>query len=662
MTDLVKLTIDNKQIEVPKGTSIMRACELVGVQVPHFCYHSRLSIAGNCRMCLVELDGAPKPVASCAFPVGEGQVIRTQSQIAKDARKAVMEFLLANHPLDCPLCDQGGECDLQDFSMGCGSDRSEFKLEKRTVNSPDLGPYIETFMNRCIHCMRCVRFSDEIAGKNEIGGLFRGGEKIITNAEQGPVTSNLSGNMIDLCPVGALTSKPAKYTYRSWELAKNETIDVLDSILPSIYADTKENKVMRIRGRENDAINQEWISDLTRFSYDGLYNGRIEAPKVKGQTVSWTKAFDEILEDLHETNPKNIAGLVGSSLAAEDLYSFKEFMLKTVGSKNIDMLERLNLKQFNKGNVTFGSTITDIDNADAILFVGTDLENDSPVLNSRIFQQTKSRDIKIFNIGVKLDDYSYNIKHLSNTPNVLLEEIKVLKTAFKKAKTPFIFIDVESVLARSDAAAIIAKVEDLAVEFNAKINFFSKKSGLINAVDILGDATAMETKQIIKTLDAGDIETLFVYGAYDLDDKIARKAKNLIYIGSHENSISKIADIVLPSVTFTEKNSLWNNVEGRVLESKAITLPYKESRVDWKIWRALSEFIGEGLPFNNLQELRDGLSKENNSYNKENIGKVIKENKAENKTTAKINSKELACLKKAAKFYSEISTNSKFYM
>lgn len=607
MTDLVKLTIDNKEIEVPKGTSILRACELADVQVPRFCYHSRLSIAGNCRMCLVELDGAPKPVASCAFPVAEGQVVRTQSQIAKDARKSVMEFLLANHPLDCPLCDQGGECDLQDFSMGCGTDKGSFSLEKRTVNNPDLGPYVETFMNRCIHCMRCVRFSDEIAGKNEIGGLFRGGEKIITNAENGEVTSNLSGNMIDLCPVGALTSKPAKYKFRTWELKKHESVDVLDSILPSVYIDTNNNKVIRIRARENDLINQEWISDLTRFSYDASIENRIKTPLVKSNETTWHKAFDEILEDLHETNPSNVAALVGDNLALEDIHSFKQFMNVTVGSNKIDYRSNgFSLKDFNKSNVTFETTIADVDNADMILFIGTDLQNQSPVLNSRIFQQTRTRNIEVFNIGQQVEQ-TYKVNELGVSAQVLTEGNKALEKAFKAAKNAIIFVDVENVLSRTDAAGILNAIDDLKAKYNAKVNFFSVNAGFINAVDVLGTNTDINYKQLVKSLDKEEVEILFVYGNTKLDVETARKAKNLVYIGTHHNEISKVADIVLPTATHFEKNSLYNNVEGSIIEVNATILPQYEARVDWKVFRALSEFVGQKLDFDTLSELREQL-------------------------------------------------------
>ena len=662
MTDLVKLTIDNKEIEVPKGTSILQACEMVDIQVPRFCYHSRLSIAGNCRMCLVELEGAPKPVASCAFPVAEGQVIRTQSQIAKDARKSVMQFLLANHPLDCPLCDQGGECDLQDFSMKCGSDRSEFSLEKRTVNNPDLGPYIETFMNRCIHCMRCVRFSDEIAGKNEIGGLFRGGEKVITNNENGPVTSNMSGNMIDLCPVGALTSKPAKYKYRSWELKANETVDVLDSILPSIYADTNNNQIVRIRARENEAINQEWISDLSRFSYDGIYNNRIQAPMVAGNQVEWAQAFDEILEDLHETSPNKIAALVGDNLAVEDLYSFKQFLNKTVGTDNIDFKTNgFNLNSFNKANVTFENTIAEIDNVDTILFIGTDLQAQSPVLNSRIFQQTRNRKVNLHSIGQDCEGETLKINNLSKTSNILLEDFNAVKSVFEGSENAAIIVDVETVLTRTDADGILNAINKLK-SANVKVNFYSSKAGFINAVDIIGDKTAMNTKQILKAVEKEEIEILFVYGNSNIDADLARKAKNLVYIGTHNNAVSQVADIVLPTVTFTEKNSLFNNVESRVVESKALTLPVGQSRVDWKVFRALSEFVGEKLNFNTLAELREQLAEEKPCYKSENIGLVAcKEDYIFDESAENINKKALTEVDQNVKALNDISLNSRYY-
>lgn len=660
MTDLVKLTIDNNEIEVPKGTSILRACELADIQVPRFCYHSRLSIAGNCRMCLVELDGAPKPVASCAFPVAEGQVIRTQSQIAKDARKDVMEFLLANHPLDCPLCDQGGECDLQDFSMGCGTDKGNFSLEKRTVNNPDLGPYIETFMNRCIHCMRCVRFSEEISGKNEIGGLFRGGEKVITNSENGPVTSNLSGNMIDLCPVGALTSKPGKYSARSWELQKHETTDVLDSILPSIYADTKDNKILRIRARENESINQEWISDLTRFSYDGIYKNRIESPLVNGEKSTWNKAFDEILEDLHEVNPKKVAALVGDSLSVEDIYSFKEFFTKTVGSNNIDYRANgFNLKTFNKSNVTFETSIEDIEKSDTIIFVGADLNEDSPVLNSRIFQQSLQRNMNIFNIGEKLKDYAYKIEELGDSPQIILDDNKVLVSALKKSKNANIIVDIDLVLSRTDSAGILNALDNLKEQYGVKLNFYSSKAGFINAVDIFGESTDLNNKQLLKSLEKEEIEVLFVYNEENIDPEIARKAKVLVYIGTHHNSISKISDIILPTVTHTEKNSLWNNVEGRVVEVKASTLPKFDSKVDWKIFRALSEFIGEKLNFNTLEELRLELANNKCSYKKESLNLIKKtDSYIVDKKSENINKKELKRLSSIIKSKYSITINS----
>lgn len=591
MNNKVEITIDNKKIMVDENITIMQACDQLDIQIPRFCYHARLSVSGNCRMCMVEIDGQKKPVTSCTTKVQAGQVIKTQSQLVKQARKDVMELLLANHPLDCPLCDQAGECDLQDLSVGCGSDKGQYSYTKRTVEEPDLGPYIQTFMNRCIHCMKCTRFSEEIAGKQEIAALFKGDGTIITNYNN-PIKSNLSGNMIDLCPVGALTNKLAKYKARPWELTKYATIDVLDSICPSIYADVKNNQVIRIRARENDKINQEWISDFSRFCIDGITNNRILAPRVKQENVSWTDAFDEILENLQEINPKNITAYVGNFQAVEDLFSFKQF-INSIGVNKIKLLS--NSSNLEKSKVCFATTIQQMEQAGFILNIGVDLEQKSPVLKSRLFQK-----------NINISDLYYDIK---------VSDKDVIR--LKESNNSIILADADAILNHVDSDDIINYLQTLAEQTNSKVNFFSQYSGFINAVDIIQNNIKDENQ---------NNDVLFIYGVENLDEELLNKAKCIIYIGTHENSISKKASIVLPSVTFYEKNSLWNNVEGFVQEPKAVIEPYAESKVDWKIWRALSEFTGTSLKYNNLEELRVELALNNQNYSQENIQEVTHKN------------------------------------
>ncbi|MGH7005488.1 MAG: NADH-quinone oxidoreductase subunit NuoG, partial [Alphaproteobacteria bacterium] len=385
---MAKLTINGREVEVPNGMTVLQACQSIGVEVPHFCYHERLSIAGNCRMCLVEVEKMPKPVASCAQPVMDGMIVHTDNEKVTKARNGVMEFLLINHPLDCPICDQGGECDLQDQAMAYGYDRSRYHENKRAVDEKFMGPLVKTIMTRCIHCTRCIRFATEVAGVEELGALGRGEHMEITTYLEHSLTSELSGNVIDLCPVGALTSKPYAFTARSWELRKTESIDVMDALGSNIRVDARGNEVMRILPRLNDDVNEEWISDKTRFAYDGLKRQRLDRPYVrrgaKLEPASWSEAFAAIQERVKSLGGNAMAAIAGDLADCESMALLKELMA-SLGSRNIDCRQDgVKLDPFQRAGWTFNSTIAGIDNADALVLIGTNPRLESPVLNARI--------------------------------------------------------------------------------------------------------------------------------------------------------------------------------------------------------------------------------------------------------------------------------------
>ena len=447
---MIKLKIDNKNIEVEPGTTILQACEIAGKEIPRFCYHEKLSIAGNCRMCLVEVSGSKKPVASCAMPAVDGQEIKTNSEMVKKAREGVMEFLLVNHPLDCPICDQGGECDLQDQAFNYGGGKSRYELNKRSVKEKNMGPLIKTHMNRCIHCTRCIRFAEEVAGVEELGAINRGENMEISTYLEKAVTSEFSANLIDLCPVGALTSKPYAFEARPWELKKTESVDVMDAIGSNIRIDSKGWEVKRILPKINEDINEEWISDKTRFSCDGLLNNRIDSPyiKINGKltATSWSNAFEFIKSNV--VNKKSFSGLIGQLVDVETTFAFKEFFKKVFNSNLIDFRQKnLFLKNSSLFHNIFNTPLNDIHNSDLILLIGANPRHEASILNLKIRKAIKSNQAKVFSIG-NIPDQTYKVHHLGDNIEIL-NDIDSNNIDFSKvfygAKKPIIIIG-ESVL------------------------------------------------------------------------------------------------------------------------------------------------------------------------------------------------------------------------
>tara|TARA_R110000868_G_scaffold411035_1_gene701437 strand:- start:14003 stop:16090 length:2088 start_codon:yes stop_codon:yes gene_type:complete len=631
----VTLTVDGKEVTVPAGSSLMDAATASGVEIPRFCFHKRLSVAGNCRMCLVEVEGGPpKPTASCCFPAGNGMVVHTKSPMVKEARKGVMEFLLINHPLDCPICDQAGECDLQDISVSYGSDCSKFGEGKRAVEDKDIGPKIKTVMTRCIHCTRCIRFATEVAGVEEMGATFRGENMSVGTYVENALESELSGNMIDLCPVGALTSKPYAFTGRNWEMVKTNSIDVMDALGSNIEVHSRAGKVMRIVPRENDSVNEEWISDTARFSYDGLYEDRITSPLVKVksgklQSIGWKKAIETVLPKL--TGKKVIAGLAGDVHSVEDLYSFNAFMKETLETPNVDSrMGGFKLDGEFRPSYIMNSTIEGVDHADAIILVGTNPRLEAPVLNARIRKNVRGRNIPVYMVGAEVDlTYSYGL--IGDKPSDL-EDLSNGKSAIAKVlkgfNKPMIILGADAI-SRSDGLAVYKEVEKLSDTIGAidahwnGFNILHNKAGLVAALDmgVTPGKGGMDIAKTLKALKAGEVDTLILYGESDaVSAEDLKGAKFTIYIGTHKGTYADMADVVLPAAAYTEKDGWWTNTEGRVQESKAAVHPLLNAKEDWKIFRALSGELGKALPFDSLEALRLKISEDNKPY--ENIGKV----------------------------------------
>jgi NADH-quinone oxidoreductase subunit G len=625
-----KLIINDKPIEVEDGLNLLQACELAGKEIPRFCYHERLSIAGNCRMCLVEVVGMPKPVASCHMAVndlrpgrdGTPPTVRTDSALVKKAREGVMEFLLINHPLDCPICDQGGECDLQDQAMGYGIDGSRYFENKRAVEDKNIGPLIKTIMTRCIHCTRCVRFMTEVAGVSELGAIGRGEDMEITTYLERGITSELSGNIIDLCPVGALTSKPYAFKARPWELRKTESIDVMDAVGCNIRVDARGREIMRILPRDNDNVNEEWISDKSRFIWDGLRRGRLDRPYVRREgklrEASWSEAFAEIAERVKAAGPQKIGAIAGDLAAVEDMYALKALFL-ALGSPHLEC--RQDGSPFDpaqgRGTYLFNSTIAGLDTADALLIVGTNPRLEASVLNARILKGWRSGRLKVGLIGQKVD-LTYDYDYLGAGPKTLLEVAEgrhPFAEVLKKATRPMIIFGAGAT-ARFDGAAILS----LAARLAKNLDLLRPQEGW-NGFNILHDAAArvggldlgfvpqkggLGLDAMLQGARDGDIELLYLLGADELDMSQTGDAF-VIYQGSHGDRGARFADIILPGAAYTEKSGTYVNLEGRVQMAQRAVFPPGDAREDWTIVRALSEKLGAKLPFDNLGELRAKL-------------------------------------------------------
>jgi NADH-quinone oxidoreductase subunit G len=622
---MAKIVIDGTEVDVPPEFTLLQAAEAAGAEIPRFCFHERLSIAGNCRMCLVELKGSPKPVASCAWgvrdcrpgPNGEPPVVNTKSPMVRKAREGVMEFLLINHPLDCPICDQGGECDLQDQAMAYGVDSSRYHENKRAVEDKYIGPLVKTIMNRCIHCTRCIRFSAEVAGVPELGAIGRGEDMEITTYLEQAMSSELQGNVVDLCPVGALTSKPYAFAARPWELSKTETIDVMDALGSAIRVDARGREVMRILPRVNDDVNEEWISDKTRHVVDGLRTQRLDQPyvRVNGRLIpaTWAQAFEVIAAKVKAAKPERIGAIAGDLAAVEEMYALKD-LLGRLGSRNIASQDAAAFDPA-QGRATylFNATIAGIERADALLIIGSNPRREAAVLNARIRKRWRFGKFPIALIGERAD-LTYPYDYLGAGPETL-SELVAGKHSFaetlKKAEHPLIIVGAAA-MARPDGAAVAALAAKAAIELGAVKEGWDGYSVLHTAASRVG---ALEIGFVpgegglgaaaMARSDALDV--VFLLGADEID---VPPGAFTIYIGTHGDNGAHRADVILPGAAYTEKTGLYVNTEGRVQMANRASFPPGDAREDWAILRALSEIVGAKLPYDSLQDLRQGLFKE----------------------------------------------------
>ncbi|MDP1748449.1 MAG: NADH-quinone oxidoreductase subunit NuoG [Reyranella sp.] len=621
-----KMKIDGIEIEVPAGITVLQACELAGVEIPRFCYHERLSIAGNCRMCLVEQEKAPKPIASCAMPVMDNMVIHTNTPMVQKARKGVMEFLLINHPLDCPICDQGGECDLQDQAMAYGFDRSRYHENKRAVPDKELGPLVKTSMNRCIHCTRCIRFATEVAGVEELGATGRGEGMEVTTYVEHALTTELSGNLVDLCPVGALTSKPYAFEARSWELSKTESIDVMDGLGSNIRVDTRGAQVMRVLPRLNDDVNEEWISDKTRHALDGLRHQRLDRPYVRhrGKLVeaTWDQAFGAIEAKLKGLDGTKIAAIAGDQCDAEAMVALKD-LVTALGSPNIDCRQDgAKLDGGPRGSYIFNPGVRGIDSADAVLLIGTNPRWESPVLNARLRKRYLAGHCAIASVGPAVD-LTYPVERLGAGPATLRDLIDGKLGFFEKLKTakhPLIVVGMGA-LAREDGAAVLAMARDLAEKLDAvrpDWNGFAilhTTAARVGGLD-LGLVPAeggCDVAGILAGCEKREIEVVYLLAADEIDAERLGKAF-VIYQGHHGDAGAHRADVILPGAAYTEKPGTYVNTEGRVQFGQRAAYPPGDAREDWAVLRALSERLGKTLPYDTLDEVRARLVAVNKNF------------------------------------------------
>ena len=626
---MTKLIVDGKEIDVPPEYTLLQACEAAGAEIPRFCFHERLSIAGNCRMCLIEVAGMPKPQASCAMGVrdlppnkdGSPKVISTKSPMVRRAREGVMEFLLINHPLDCPICDQGGECDLQDQAMAFGIGGSRYAENKRAVEEKYLGPLIKTAMTRCIQCTRCVRFMTEVAGVEELGAIGRGEDMEITTYLEHGMMSELSGNVVDLCPVGALTSKPYAFMARPWELTKTQSIDVMDALGANIRVDSRGREVMRVLPRVNDAINEEWISDKTRHVWDGLRVQRLDRPYLRHdgrlEPVTWDEAFRAIAEKLRGLDGKRFAAIAGDLAAAEEMFALKA-LAEQLGSPNIDCRQdgaKLD-PSFGRATYLFNATIEGIDHADSILLIGTNPRLEAPVLNSRILKRWRQSQghVPIGLIGTQAD-LTYPYEHLGGGPETLAKLAggdHPFLEKLKGAERPLVIVG-QAALTRPDGAAVLSLAAKAAMTMGAVKpdigwNGFSvlhTAAGRVAGLDLglVPGKGGRDVEAILEGAETDEINVVYLLGADEIDTERLGKAF-VIYQGSHGDRGALRADVILPGAAYTEKDATYVNTEGRPQMTARAVFPPGEAREDWKIVRALSGVLGQALPFNNVAELR----------------------------------------------------------
>ncbi len=615
-----KIVINGKEIEFEKGMTVLQACEIAEVEIPRFCYHEKLSIAGNCRMCLVEMEKSAKPIASCAMPAAEGMKIKTNTEFVKKARKGIMEFLLANHPLDCPVCDQGGECDLQDQSLFYGFDKSRFSENKRLVKDKYMGPLIKTQMTRCIHCTRCVRFAEEVAGVPEIGATGRGENMEITTYLEQSMTSELSANVIDLCPVGALTSKPYAFEARPWELKKTESIDVMDAVGSNIRVDTYGWEVKRVLPRLNNEINEEWISDKTRYACDGLLKQRLDKPYIKkdGKLVksTWDEAIELITGKIKSTDPKQIGAHIGDMASIETIFSFKN-LLKKIDCKNYDFREKFfYISPLDKKNYLFNSTIQGIEECDLVLLIGCNPRHEATMVNARLRKLFVKNKIPIFSIGNPGDltyDYTLLGEDINDLKNII-EGKSIISEKLKNAKKP-LFIIGESALECSNAKYILEGTKNFLIKNNFineswnALNILIQNASTVGAID-LKFYNIEENNNFIffDRLKNQEFKLLYLVGSDNLE--IKKNNEFIIYQGSHGDRNAEIADVILPSPTYTEQSGLFINLEGRVQECRKASYPTNEAIEDWKIFNLVSNKLFKSNLYNDFLSVRNLALKE----------------------------------------------------
>ena len=621
---MLKLKVNEIDVEVEEGLTVLQACEKAGVEIPRFCYHEKLSIAGNCRMCLVELEKSPKPVASCAMPAAEGMNIKTNTEFVEKARKGVMEFLLANHPLDCPVCDQGGECDLQDQSMFYGVDKSRYKENKRDVSEKNMGPLIKTQMTRCIHCTRCVRFATEVAGVTEIGAIGRGEDMEITTYLEQSMQSELSANVVDLCPVGALTSKPYVFEARPWELKKTESIDVMDAIGSNIRVDTYGWEVKRILPRINEDINEEWISDKTRYACDGLLNQRLDTPYIKYngkfEKASWKEVFNIIKSKFKNADKDKICGMSGDLVNMETLYIFKEFFNKTLGSYNVESRsDHTYLNSKKRENYLFNSTINGIEEADFILLIGSNPRYEATILNARIrkaYLQNKTKIISLNDVG----DLTYPYESLDgDIENIkkITEDNHEVSSLIKEAKKPLIIFGQSSLKTKSakyifeSVKSFLEKNNKMSDEWNS-LNTISENASTVGSFDLGLYKTVDGSNEVLKDLENHMFEIVYLLGVDNL--KFEKKNEFIIYQGSHGDKGAEIADIILPGAAYTEQNGYFTNLEGKMQKAYKASYPPEEAKEDWLIINELAEAMNHRKLFNDKDELDSSLLNQINLY------------------------------------------------
>ena len=611
---MLKLKVNNIDVEVEEGLTVLQACEKAGVEIPRFCYHEKLSIAGNCRMCLVEIEKSPKPVASCAMPAIEGMNIKTNTAFVEKARKGVMEFLLANHPLDCPVCDQGGECDLQDQSMFYGADKSRFKENKRSVPEKNMGPLIKTQMTRCIHCTRCVRFATEIAGVPEIGAIGRGEDMQITTYLEHSMQSELSANVVDLCPVGALTSKPYVFEARPWELKKTESIDVMDAIGSNIRVDTYDWEVKRVLPIINEDINEEWISDKTRYACDGLLNQRLDAPFIKYngkfEKASWDEVYKIIKSKIENTSKEKICGFVGDISNMETGYIFKEFFDRTLDSQNYESRSDNRFSDISKReNYLFNSTINGIEESDLIFLIGTNPRYEATILNARIRKSYLNNNTKVISLN-DLGDLTFPYESLDGQTQTLkniFDGNHDLSKQIIGADKPMIILG-ESLLNSNSSMYFFNKIREFLIK-NEKINddwnsfnILSCDAATVGNYDL---GIINEDINLLEDLQKHKFDVVYLAGQDNLN--FDKKDEFIIYQGSHGDKGAEIADIILPGSAYTEQDGYFTNLEGKLQKAYKASYPPGDAKEDWQIINELAELINNRKLFNDKDELESSM-------------------------------------------------------